>query len=166
MRLRRGHKGGVAARRRADASAGCLRTMAASPCASMPQQRAELTRHTGEFHAPVHGKKSEPHPLASKPAIKKSRTNCAAKPRRGRVAAESTRAPSSSSMALLSEKKSSAKTGPLAVCGISNKNKMDRSFLYICAPLRPAAPLLGPRFLGPRACFMYVVLRFRDLVNL
>ena len=35
----------------------------------------------------------------------------------------------------------------LAVCGISNKNKMDRSFLYICAPLRPAAPLLGPRFL-------------------
>ena len=58
-----------------------------------------------------------------------------------------TRAPSSSSMALLSEKKSRAKTAVLAVCGISNKNKMDRSFLYICAPLRPAAPLLGPRFL-------------------
>ena len=40
----------------------------------------------------------------------------------------------------------------LAVCGISNKNKMDRSFLYICAPLRPAAPLLGPRFLRYLLC--------------
>ena len=88
VRSRLGHNGEVAAARRAAARAGCFRTMAASPCASMPQQRAELTRHTGEFHAPVHGKKSEPHPLASKPAIKKSRRNCAAKPRRGRVAVQ------------------------------------------------------------------------------
>ena len=88
VRSRLGHNGEVAAARRAAARAGCFRTMAASPCASMPQQRAELTRHTGEFHAPVHGKKSESHPLASKPAIKKSRRNCAAKPRRGRVAVQ------------------------------------------------------------------------------
>ena len=59
-----------------------------------------------------------------------------------------TRAPSSSSMALLSENIGSEdRFLHVVVCGISNKNKMDRSFLYLCAPLRPAAPLLGHRFL-------------------
>ena len=80
VRLRCGHNGEMAAARRAVASAGYLRVMAASPCASSLQRRAGLTRHTCEFHAPVHGKKSEPHPIASTPAIKKSRRNSAAKP--------------------------------------------------------------------------------------
>ena len=47
------------------------------------------TRQTSQYHAPVHGKKLEPQPIASKPAIKKSRRDSAAKPRSGRVAAES-----------------------------------------------------------------------------
>ena len=79
VRLRRGHNGQVAAVSRAVASAAYLRVMEASPCASMPQRRAELTRHTSEFHTPVQGKKSEPHPNASTPAMKKSRCNSAAK---------------------------------------------------------------------------------------
>ena len=79
VRLRRGHNVEVAAVSRAVASAAYLRVMGASPCASMLQRRAELTRHNSEFHAPVHGKKSEPHPIAPKPAIKNSRCNAAAK---------------------------------------------------------------------------------------
>jgi hypothetical protein len=34
---------------------------------------------------------------------------------------------------------------------ISNTNEMDRSFVYLCAPLCPAAPLLRPRFLHAAA---------------
>ena len=83
VRLRCGHNGEMAAARRAVASAGYMRVMAASPCASTLQRRAGLTRHTCEFHAPVHGKKSEPHPIASTPAIKKSRRNSAARSRSG-----------------------------------------------------------------------------------
>ena len=79
VRLRRGHNGEVTAASRAVASAAYLHVMGAPPCASMPQRRAELTRHNSEFHAPVHGKKSEPHPIAPKPAIKNSRRNAAAK---------------------------------------------------------------------------------------
>ena len=79
VRLRRGHNGEVTAASRAVASAAYLHVMGAPPCASMPQRRAELTRHNSEFHAPVHGKKSEPHPIAPKPAIKNSRCNAAAK---------------------------------------------------------------------------------------
>ena len=54
VRLRRGHNVEVAAVSRAVASAAYLRVMGASPCASMLQRRAELTRHNSEFHAPVH----------------------------------------------------------------------------------------------------------------
>ena len=79
VRLRRGHNGEVTAASRAVASAAYLHVMGAPPCASMPQRRAELTRHNSEFHAPVHGKKSEPHPIAPKPAIKNSRCSAAAK---------------------------------------------------------------------------------------
>ena len=32
-------------------------------------------------------------------------------------------------------------------CGISDKNEMARSFVYLCAPLSPPAPLLPPPFL-------------------
>ena len=79
VRLRRGHNGEVAAVSRAVASAAYLRVMGASPCASMLQRRAELTRHNSEFPAPVHGKKSEPHPIDRSSAIKNSRCNAAAK---------------------------------------------------------------------------------------
>ena len=33
-------------------------------------------------------------------------------------------------------------------CGICDKNEMARSFVYLCAPLSPPAPLLPPPFLG------------------
>ena len=89
VRSRLGHNGEMAAARRAAARAGCLRVMAASPCHSTLQQHDELIWHMSEYHAPVHGKKSEQLPIASKPAIKKSRRDSAAKPRSGRVAAES-----------------------------------------------------------------------------
>ena len=88
VRLRCGHNGEMAAARRAVASAGYMRVMAASPCALTLQRRAGLTRHTCEFHAPVHGKYSQPQSIASKPAIKKSRRDSAAKPRSGRVAVQ------------------------------------------------------------------------------
>ena len=79
VRLRRGHNGEVTAASRAVASAAHLHVMGAPPCASMPQRRAELTRHNSEFPAPVHGKKSEPHPIDRSSAIKNSRCNAAAK---------------------------------------------------------------------------------------
>ena len=46
------------------------------------------TRQTSQYHAPVHGKKLEPQPIASKPAIKNSCCDAAAKPRSGSVAAQ------------------------------------------------------------------------------
>jgi hypothetical protein len=53
----------------------------------MLQQHDELNLHTSEYHAPVHGKYSKPQPIASKPTIRKSRRDSAAKPRSGRVEA-------------------------------------------------------------------------------
>ena len=88
VRSRLSHGGEMAAACRAAARAGCLRVMAASPCDSMLQQHDELNRHTSEYHAPVHGKYSQPQSIASKPAIKKSRRDSAAKPRSGRVAVQ------------------------------------------------------------------------------
>ena len=83
VRSRLGHNGEVAAARRAAARAGCLRVMAASPCDLMLQQHDELIRHTSEYHAPLHGKYSQLQSIASKPAIKNSRRNSAAKSRSG-----------------------------------------------------------------------------------
>ena len=83
VRSRLGHNGEVAAARRAAARAGCLRVMAASPCDSTLQQHDELIRHTSKYHAPLHGKYSQPQPIASTPAIKNSRRNSAAKSRSG-----------------------------------------------------------------------------------
>ena len=88
VRSRLGHNGEVAATRRAAARVGCLRVMAALPCDSTLQQHDELNRHTSEYHAPVHGKYSQPQSIASKTAIKKSRRDSAAKPRSGRVAVQ------------------------------------------------------------------------------
>ena len=45
-------------------------------------------------------------------------------------------------------KKSRGPARFLSGCGISNRNEMARSFVYLCAPLCPAAPLLRPRFLA------------------
>ena len=83
VRSRLGHNGEVAAARRAAARVGCLRVMAASPCDSTLQQHDELIRHTSEYHAPLHGKYSQLQSIASKPAIKNSRRNTAAKSRSG-----------------------------------------------------------------------------------
>jgi hypothetical protein len=72
----------------AEASAARLRIITASPCALTLQRRDEPTWRTSEFHTPVHEKKSERLPIASKPAIKKSRRNSAAQPRSGRGAVQ------------------------------------------------------------------------------
>ena len=80
VRLRRTDNGELALTRRKEARAGCLRMMAAFPCDLPLQQRDELTRHTSKCHTPVHEKKSQPQPLPSTLAIKKSRRNSAAKP--------------------------------------------------------------------------------------
>ena len=110
VRSRLGHNGEVAATRRAAARVGCLRVMAASPCDSTLQQHDELNRHTSECHGTLPEKirscSRSPRSLPSKIH--------AATPPQNLAAVESllraTRAPSSSSMALLSEKKSGAKT--------------------------------------------------------
>ena len=88
VRSRLDHNGEVAAARRAASMPSVLRVVAASPCTSTLQRHDELTQHTSEFHASVHGKYSRPQPIASRPAIKKSRCNSAAKPRSGRVAVQ------------------------------------------------------------------------------
>jgi hypothetical protein len=56
-------------------------------------------------------------------------------------------------------KKSRGPARFLSGCGISNRNEMARSFVYLCAPLCPAAPLLRPRFLCAltRACTLVVI---------
>ena len=83
VRSRLSHGGEMAAACRAAARAGCLRVMAASPCDSTLQQHDELNRHTSECHGTLHGKNSQLQPIASKPAIKNSRRNSAAKSRSG-----------------------------------------------------------------------------------
>ena len=88
VRSRLDHNGEMAAARRAASMPSVLRVVAVSPCTSTLQRHDELTQHTSEFHASVHGKYSRPQPIASRPAIKKSRCNSAAKPRSGRVAVQ------------------------------------------------------------------------------
>ena len=88
VRSRLGHNGEMAAARRAASMPSVLRVVAVSPCTSTLQRHDELTQHTSEFHASVQGKYSRPQPIASRPAIKKSRCNSAAQPRSGRVAVQ------------------------------------------------------------------------------
>jgi len=76
-----------------------------------------------EYHAPVHGKYSQPDPIALKPAIKNSRRNSAAKSRSGWVAAESQE--SCEELFFLAawspiRKKSRGPARFLSGCGISN----------------------------------------------
>ena len=152
MRLRRTDNGELALARRKEARAGCLRMMAAFPCDLPLQQRGELTRHTSKCHTPVHENRKKI--AATAVAIDACDQKITPQLRRKtmqwlRRRSEPCELRGGLFLAAWSpiRKRSERRHAFSCGCGISDKNEMARSFVYLCAPLSPPAPLLPPPFL-------------------